>query len=278
MIGGMWSIPINLPFTRYNHSLRASSRVQEMLKELVREKRIELQQKGTSSHQDLITCLLNIHGKDNEEALSDDEIVHNVMLVMVAGHDTSSVLITFIVRLLADDPTIHAGVVQEQEDIAKSKSSGELLTLDDLAKMKYTWKVAMETLRMFPPIFGRFRKTLKDVEYGGYLIPQGWQVNILGYKHDSHGRKHIPRTITKFDPARFENQATIPPYSFVSFGGGPHSCLGYGFARIETLVSIHYLVTQLTWKLCYTDNSFSRDPMPIPTQGLPIQIEPKKLL
>ncbi|THG03356.1 hypothetical protein TEA_000849 [Camellia sinensis var. sinensis] len=276
MIGGMWSIPINLPFTRYNHSLRASSRVQEMLKELVREKRIELQQKGTSSHQDLITCLLNIHGKDNEEALSDDEIVHNVMLVMVAGHDTSSVLITFIVRLLADDPTIHAGVVQEQEDIAKSKSSGELLTLDDLAKMKYTWKVAMETLRMFPPIFGRFRKTLKDVEYGGYLIPQGWQ--IFWATSMTHMDANIFQEPSKFDPARFENQATLPPYSFVSFGGGLRICPGYKFARIETLVSIHYLVTQFRWKLCYTDNSFSRDPMPIPTQGLPIQIEPKKLL
>ncbi|KAI8008097.1 Cytochrome P450 716B2 [Camellia lanceoleosa] len=276
MIGGIWSIPINLPFTRYNHSLRASSRVQEMLKELVRKKRIELQQKGTSSHQDLITCLLNIQGKDNEEALSDDEIVHNVMLVMVAGHDTSSVLMTFIVRLLANDPTIHAGVVQEQEDIAKSKSSGELLTWDDLAKMKYTWKVAMETLRTFPPIFGGFRKTLKDVQYGGYLIPQGWQ--IFWATCMTHMDANIFQEPSKFDPARFENQATIPPYSFVSFGGGPRICPGYEFARIETLVSIHYLVTQFRWKLCYTDNSFSRDPMPIPTQGLPIQIEPKKLL
>ena len=67
----------------------------------------------------------------------------------------------------------------EQEDIVKSKkSSGEsVLTWEDLAKMKYTWKVALETLRMFPPIFGGFRNTLKDIEFGGYLIPKGWQVS-----------------------------------------------------------------------------------------------------
>ena len=64
----------------------------------------------------------------------------------------------------------------EQEEIARSKSTGEFLTWEDLTKMKYTWRVAMETLRVVPPVFGSFRKALKDIEYGGYLIPKGWQV------------------------------------------------------------------------------------------------------
>jgi cytochrome P450 len=44
--------------------------------------------------------------------------------------------------------------------------------------MKYTWRVAMETLRMVPPIFGTFRKVATDIEYGGYIIPKGWQVSV----------------------------------------------------------------------------------------------------
>ena len=64
----------------------------------------------------------------------------------------------------------------EQEEIAKIKSPGEPLTWDDLSKMKYTWRVALEILRMIPPVFGSFRKTLKDVEFNGYIIPKGWQV------------------------------------------------------------------------------------------------------
>lgn len=51
-----------------------------------------------------------------------------------------------------------------------------LLTWEDLSKMKFTWRVAMETMRIFPPIFGGFRQTAKDIEYGGYIIPKGWQV------------------------------------------------------------------------------------------------------
>lgn len=66
----------------------------------------------------------------------------------------------------------------EQEEIAKNKLSGDTLTWNDLSKMKYTWRVAMETLRMIPPIFGSFRRALKDIEFEGHLIPKGWQVRI----------------------------------------------------------------------------------------------------
>jgi cytochrome P450 len=112
MMPGMWSVPVNLPFTRYNRSLRASATIQNMIKDLIREKRVELEQKGASPHQDLITCLLSIRKEDNEEAVTENEIAHNVMLVMVAGHDTSSVLMTFLIRVLANEPTVYAAILR----------------------------------------------------------------------------------------------------------------------------------------------------------------------
>ena len=112
MLVGMWAVPVNLPFTCYNRGLKASATVQNMVKDLIIEKRVEVEQKGASPHQDLITCLLSIRKEDNEEALTENEIVHNVMLVMVAGHDTSSVLMTFIMRLLANEPAVYAAVLQ----------------------------------------------------------------------------------------------------------------------------------------------------------------------
>ena len=80
---------------------------------------------------------------------------------------------------------------------------------------------------------------------------------------------------SKFDPSRFEKQAPVPPYCFVAFGGGPRICPGNEFGRIQTLITIHHLVTQFSWKLL-ADSSFSREPMPEPAQGLPVQIMPKK--
>ncbi|TYI96629.1 hypothetical protein E1A91_D01G086900v1 [Gossypium mustelinum] len=274
MIEGMWSVPVNLPFTRYNRSLQASARAQKLLKVLIGEKRVDLE-KGASPRQDLITCLLSIRNEKDEQVISEKEIIHNVMLIMVAGYDTSSVLLTFLLRLFANYPTIYAAVLQEQDEIARRKPNGELLTWEDLAKMKYTWKVAMETLRMFPPIFGGFRKVVKDIEYGGYFIPKDWLIFW------ATGITQMDDTIfpepSKFNPSRFENPASLPPYCFIPFGGGPRICPGYEFARIETLVSIHYLITRFTWNLLCSDNSFSRDPMPVPTKGLPVQISPRKL-
>lgn len=112
MIEGMWSVPINLPLTRYSRSVHASLRVMNMVRELVREKKMKLEEKLLSPHQDLITCLLSIRDERNKPKLSEDEIVHNVMLVMVAGHDTSSVLITFILRLLSNNAEIYTAVLQ----------------------------------------------------------------------------------------------------------------------------------------------------------------------
>ncbi|KAL5548334.1 hypothetical protein UlMin_003565 [Ulmus minor] len=260
MLEGMWSVPINLPFTGYNRSLKASKTVQNLVKQLIQEKRVELEQKGASPYQDLITFLLSNRNDDNKEVLTEKEIIHNVMLVMTAGHDTSSVLITFMIQFLANQPDIYAAVLQEQEGIARTKAFGESLTWEDLAKMKFTWRVAMETLRVVPPVFGGFRKALKDIEYGGYIIPKG-----------------IFPEPSKFDPNRFENQAAAPPLSFVAFGGGPHMCPGNEFARNETLITMHYLITRFTWKLC-AGNSFKRDPLPVPDQGLPVQITQKKPL
>ncbi|KAK9025865.1 hypothetical protein V6N11_038720 [Hibiscus sabdariffa] len=256
MVEGIWSIPVNLPFTRYNRSLKSSARAQKLLKHLIGEKRDDLKH-GASPRQDLITYLLSIRDDKNKQVISEIQHgFHHAVLQCCRRHD-----------LLI--------LVAEQEDIAKNKH-GELLTWEDHAKMKYTWKVVMETLRLFPPIFGGFRKAVKDFEYGGYLIPKDWLIFWVT------GMTQMDDTIfpepSKFDPNRFEDSASLPPYCFIPFGGGPRICPGYEFARIETLVSIHYLVTRFTWKILCSDNSFSRDPMLAPAKGLPVQISPRKLL
>ncbi|KAK9133447.1 hypothetical protein Scep_012975 [Stephania cephalantha] len=170
---------------------------------------------------------------------------------MVAGYDTSSVLITFMVRLLANDPDVYAAMVHgkyddvlvrfaEQEEIAKSKAIGEPLT----------WRVALETLRIFPPVFGGFRKALKDIEFGGYLIPKGWLrfltlmtwhllflhlvlnsefkfLQIFWAANMTQRDESIFPESMKFDPSRFDHNITsIPPYCFVAFGAGPRICPG----------------------------------------------------
>jgi cytochrome P450 len=65
------------------------------------------------------------------------------------------------------------GRCAEHDEVAKGKNDGEALTWEDLSKLKYTWRVAQETLRLIPPIFGNFQTAVRDTEFEGYTIPEG---------------------------------------------------------------------------------------------------------
>jgi cytochrome P450 len=135
--------------------------------------------------------------------------------------------------------------------------------------MRLTWRVALETLRMIPPIFGSFRRAMEDIEFDGYVIPKGWQV--FWASSVTHMDPAIFKDPERFDPSRFESAA--PPYAFVAFGSGQRLCAGIEFARVETLVTMHHLVRRFRWRLLSRENSFVRDPMPSPLHGLPIELE-----
>ncbi|GFS45368.1 cytochrome P450, family 718 [Actinidia rufa] len=147
------------------------------------------------------------------------------------------------------------------------------LTVEDTKKMKYTWQVARESMRLFPPIFGSFRKAIADIEYDGFVIPKGWKV--LWTTYGTHYNEDNFLDPLAFNPSRFEEP--IQPYVFLPFGGGPRVCAGYQLAKLNILIFVHYVVTRYDWSLQYLDEPIIMDPLPFPSQGMPISISPKLL-
>ena len=156
-------------------------------------------------------------------------------------------------------------------EIAKSKAEGELLNWEDVQKMKYSWNVAQEVLRLAPPLQGAFREAMTDFVFNGFSIPKGWK--LYWSANSTHKNPCYFPDPEKFDPSRFEGKGPAP-YTFVPFGGGPRMCPGKEYARLEILVFMHNLVKRYRWEKILPQENIVVDPMPIPAKGLPIRLFP----
>ncbi|KAL3848981.1 hypothetical protein ACJIZ3_010863 [Penstemon smallii] len=267
-VKGVISIPINLPGTRFFKAKRAAGAIRKELQIIIRQRRVALEQKPSTSPQDLLSHLL-LCPDENGTFMSESIVINNILLLLFAGHDTSSSTLTVVMKKLGEHPEVYEQVLKEQNEIASSK---EFLQWEDIQKMKYTWNVVCEVMRLSPPLIGTFREALTDIKYGGYDIPKGWKLYwnaSLTHKDPSFFQDEM-----KFDPSRFEGTGPTP-FSYVPFGGGPRTCLGKEFARLEILIFLHNVVRGFGWELKIPiGEKIIYDPIPTPVEGLPIRLHP----
>ncbi|PNT10642.1 hypothetical protein POPTR_012G115000v4 [Populus trichocarpa] len=275
-VKGMWSIPLNLPGSTFRKAVQARGRIFKLFTNLIAERKRGLEDGSMGSHDDVILCLLSLRD-ENGKTLPDEEIINNLIALMMASHDTTSVLLSLIVRELAKNASVYDKVLEEQNEIAKVRSiaSDGQLGWREIQKMRYTWNVAQELMRLTPPIIGNFRHAWRDTTFNGYDIPKGWQVFWLATS--THLDNKVFEDPVKFNPSRFDtnSKSSVPPYTYIPFGAGPRVCPGAEFARTEVLLIIHHLITNYKWTAMVEDEIVVRDPMPFPNKGLPVKIYPK---
>ncbi|KAG6416881.1 hypothetical protein SASPL_124322 [Salvia splendens] len=259
-LAGLISFPINLPGTRFWRGKLATHAIKDEVLKIVRARRSSSEQKL-----DLLNHLITTPD-ERGKYMTDSVIVNNILMLLFAGHDTTSVTITMTIKCLAERPDIYEKLLKEHKGI------GESVQWEDLQKMKYTWSVACEALRLTPPVIGGFREALIDISYGGYHIPKGWK--LFWSASNTHMDSSLYPSSADFDPSRFEESLGPAPFTFVPFGGGPRMCTGKEFARLELLLLMHNLVKRYRWKLVCPDEKISCDPMPTPLQGLPVRLQP----
>ncbi|KAH9300642.1 hypothetical protein KI387_012225 [Taxus chinensis] len=268
----MLQIPVDFPGTLYRKARIGSNHLRRILQSVIDKRREDMACGLASSDQDLLSYLLcNVDGRENP--LTDNDIKDNIMLLLMAGHDTSVVTVTFLLRYLALNQHCYRQVLQEQLNITRDKG-GSLLQWNDLQKMKYTWNAAQETLRLNPPVGGSWRKAIVDISYGGFTIPKGWKLQWTPNSTNKDS-KYFPDP-EKFDPARFEGSGPVP-YTFVPFGGGPRMCPGNEFARMVILVFLHNVVKLFEWDLVDVNEKVIVDPFPAPVNGQPINLRLQSL-
>ncbi|XP_021897462.1 abscisic acid 8'-hydroxylase 4-like [Carica papaya] len=254
---GYNSFPINLPGTPYKKSLLARKRIGQILREIIRSRKLE--ERG------LLGSLMKFEC-ENGERLSDDEIGDNVIGVLFAAQDTTASVLTWILKYIHDDSNLLESIKAEQKAFYESNDGGKRpLTWTQARNMPLTSRVIMESLRMASIISFTFREAVQDVEYKGFLIPKGWKVLPLfrNLHHDPDFFTH-PNI---FDPSRFE--VGLKASTYMPFGTGVHACPGNEVAKLEMLILIHHLVNKFRWEVVGSGNRVEYAPFPMPKGGLP---------
>nr|ATG29938.1 CYP725A12 [Taxus chinensis] len=272
---GTMGVPLDLPGTAFRKAREARSKLDEIIFSVMKTRRSDLLSGTASSDQDLLSVLLTF--KDERgKPFPDNEILDNVSNILHASYDTTISTLTLVFKLMASNPECYEKVVQEQLGILGNKKDGEEISWMDLKSMKYTWQVVQETLRMYPPAFGNFRKAITDIDYDGYTIPKGWR--ILCSSHTTHGKAEYFDEPEKFRPSRFEEEGRhVAPYTFIPFGAGVRICAGWEFAKTELLLFVHHFVKNFSGCIVIDPNEkISGDPFPpLPTSGQRMKLIPR---
>lgn len=191
-----------------------------------------------------------IHATDTggHAALDDRELLDQVKSLILAGHETTSLVLTWSLYLLAAHPAVQARLVDEVTTVLGGRAPGP----DDIPRLVYTRMVLLETMRLYPPVPAVTRTALAADVFDGVEIAAGTKIGVLPYV--THRLAEFWPRPDEFDPERFapERLAAIEPFSFLPFLLGRRACLGEHFAMLESVVALAMIVGR--YKFTRTDD------------------------
>ncbi|TSK38458.1 Thromboxane-A synthase [Bagarius yarrelli] len=173
--------------------------------------------------------------KQQKRIMTEDEIIGQAVLFLIAGYETSSNTLAFVCYLLAIHPDCQKKVQKEVDDFFSRHDSVDYTNIQEL---KYLDMVVCEALRMYPPAFRYVRTIERDCVVNGQFLPKGASLEIpAGFLHSDPEYWHEPE---KFIPERFtpEAKATRHPFVYLPFGAGPRSCVGMRLAQLEIRMAL----------------------------------------
>ena len=185
----------------------------------------------------LVRALLAVADPHTGQPLSDDDICHELVLFILAGHDTTSSTLTYSLWALGHHPAIQDRVFDEVSTLGDRP-----LTPDDVPRLGYTVRVLHEALRLCPPAAGTPRMLNKDLAVDGYRVEAGTMAVVSFYA--MHRDPYLWDRPLTFDPDRFlpERSRGRSRWQYLPFGGGPRSCIGDHFAMLEATLALATII------------------------------------
>ncbi|CAF0848923.1 unnamed protein product [Adineta steineri] len=246
---GMFATPIYFPGTQLYKGVRAAESIRQSLQSIVKQckQRMSIENEQATCLLDfwMISTLKTIHeAQNNNQSISpqhtsDEEIAKITLDFLFAAQDASTSSLTFAIHELCKHPDVLEKVRNEQKLIRPDLLAS--LTPEILTQMKYTWQVMKELLRLRPPATLAIHVANKPVQIsedytapkGTLIIPSIWSSNRNGFSDPEI-----------FDPERFNSDRMEHmkfDKNFLTFGAGPHACIGQRYAMNHIMLFISLL-------------------------------------
>ncbi|KAJ3098480.1 hypothetical protein HDU97_003979 [Phlyctochytrium planicorne] len=201
-------------------------------------------EKVARSNVDLLSILLSENETSSkQDALSPDEIAGQVLTFVAAGHETTSVSLSWALHLLSQNMEIQDKL--REEILGELPNAKDIPTWESLSKLPYLESVMRETLRLVPPAPITTRIAATDDYIDGYLIPRGTAIIICpGVTHRLE--EYWGEDAEVFRPERWgtdeEGESSRPFGAYMPFLLGPRNCIGMKFATTEFKLILAVLI------------------------------------
>ena len=228
-------IPENFPTPGNLRLQKAVRHLESLVNKIIQDRR-----KGNEERSDLLSMLLNARDESGNP-MSERELRDEILTLIIAGHDTTALALSWGFFLLAQNPAVEAALRNELQ----TELGGRLPSSKDLPCLRYTEMVVKESLRLYPTAWGISRVALNDFKIGGYNIPAG--ASIVMSQWVMHRDPRYFESPLEFKPQRWETEKVglLPKFAYFPFGGGPRRCIGHAFALMEAVLVLATIIPKV---------------------------------
>ena len=215
-------IPTWLPTPGNRRLGAATRRLDEVVYRIIRDRRPD-EDRG-----DLLSMLLQ--ARDEQGAgMSERQVRDEVMTLLLAGHETTALALTWAFLLLDRNPEARGRLEAELAAVLGREPASP----EDVPALPYSQAIVSETLRLYPPAYVTGREAVRDTTIGGTHIPKGHIVLISMYT--THRDERFFPEPDAFRPERWLDglEKRLPRGAFIPFGMGSRKCIGASFAMTE---------------------------------------------
>jgi cytochrome P450 len=192
---------------------------------------------------DLLSMLMNVRD-ENGERMNDEQLRDEAVTLLLAGHETTALTLSWTLYLLSLHPQVQNALAAEVRSVLGNRAPAPA----DLPGLRYTERVILESMRIYPPAYGIGREAVSDCELGGYHVPAGTTIFMSAWV--LHRDPRWFDEAAAFRPERWQNGLAdqLPRHAYLPFGGGPRICIGNSFAMMEAILLLATMIRRFEFK------------------------------